>query len=218
MSRKMELAGRNESMELFRLETEPFGTNTYVVICRESSKSLLVDTPGDAQAIKEKLKDTAVQYILLTHGHPDHVMALEELYYALEAPLAAHQGDAGRLPVKADQLLRDGYTIECGKLALKVMHTPGHTPGSLCFLIGKYLLSGDTIFPGGPGKTNSPQDFKTIYASIREKILTLPNETIVLPGHGEPTDIGTERALIEQFEAAGYNEDLCGDVTWLGGT
>ncbi len=216
MSRKMELAGLDDIMELFRLETEPFGTNAYVIICRESSKSLLVDAPGDGELIKEQLKDTAVQYILLTHGHPDHVMALEELYSTLGAPLAAHEGDTGRLPVKADQLLRNGHTIECGKLTLRVMHTPGHTPGSLCFLTGKYLLSGDTIFPGGPGKTSSPQDFKTIYTSIREKILTLPDETIILPGHGEPTDIRTERALIEQFEAAGHSENLCGDVTWSG--
>jgi len=214
MDKKVELIGQDNQMELFRLETEPFGTNTYIVLCRDSGEGVLIDTPGNPEIIKEKLKNTRVKYILMTHGHMDHIMALKELYAALDAPLAVHEGDAGKLPVKADTLLKDGNTIECGKLKLEVIHTPGHTPGSLCFRVGKYLLSGDTIFPGGPGKTGTPRDFQQIFASIKENILTLPDETVILAGHGDATTLEKERKLIEAFSSRVHSDDLCGDVTW----
>ena len=214
MDKKAELIGQDDQMELFRLETEPFGTNAYILVCRESGESVLIDTPGNPEIIKEKIKNTRVKYILMTHGHMDHIMALKELYAALDAPLAVHEGDAGKLPVKADILLKDGNTLECGKLRLEVIHTPGHTPGSLCFRVGKYLLSGDTIFPGGPGKTNTPRDFKQILASIQENVLTLPDETVIFPGHGDAATLEKERKLIEAFISRVKSDDLCGDVTW----
>jgi len=214
--RDLQLIGQDDLMELFRLETEPFGTNAYIIICRNSGDSILIDAPGDVDMIKEKLKGTRVKYILMTHGHMDHIMVLEELYTALDAPLAVHERDAGMLTVKADSLLKDGNTIECGKVRLEVIHVPGHTPGSLCFRVGNYLLSGDTIFPGGPGKTATAQDFKQIVASIKEQLLILPDETVILPGHGEATSIGRERKLIETFISRGISNDRCGDVTWNG--
>ncbi|MGM0689720.1 MAG: MBL fold metallo-hydrolase [Bacillota bacterium] len=214
MDKKAELVGQDDQIELFRLETEPFGTNAYIIICRESGESVLIDTPGNPEVIIEKLKNTRLKYILMTHGHTDHVMALRELYAAMGVPLAVHEGDAGKLPVKADILLRDGNTLEFGKLRLEVIHTPGHTPGSLCFRIGKYLLSGDTIFPGGPGKTDTPRDFNQILESIQENLLTLPDETVILPGHGDATTLEKERKLIEAFISRVKSDDLCGDVTW----
>lgn len=214
MGKNFELVGQDDRMELFRLETAPFGTNAYIIYCRESGDSVLIDAPGDADLIREKLEGSKVQGILLTHGHVDHVMALEELHSELGAPLAVHEKDAGALPVEAYRLLRDGDIIECGKVRLETFHVPGHTPGSLSFKVGDYLVSGDTMFPGGPGKTGTPQDFKQILTSIREKMLTLPDRTIVLPGHGDSTTIGSERALIKGFLARGYDDNLCGDVTW----
>lgn len=218
MSEVFELIEQNDGMELYRLETEPFGTNTYIIICRETGESIIVDAPGDAALIGNKLKNSGITYILLTHGHIDHTMALEELYRShasLGAILAAHEGDTDKLPVRPDEQLKDGDSIECGKLKLKVIHTPGHTAGSICFKIGNYLISGDTIFPGGPGKTASPEDFKTITLSIRDKILTLPNETIILPGHGASTTVKREKELFSEFSRRGYSDLLCGDVTWL---
>ncbi len=214
MNNNFELVGQDDKMEIYRLETEPFGTNTYIVFCSESTDSLLIDAPGNADVIKEKLKHTNLQSILMTHGHMDHVMALEELSSSLDAPLAAHEDDAGMLPVKVNQLLRDGDTIECGRVCLNVIHVPGHTAGSLCFKAGNYLFAGDTLFPGGPGKTAAPQDFKQIISSIKEKLLSLPDETVVLPGHGDSTTIGSERPLIEDFMDRGYDDNICGDVTW----
>ncbi len=215
MSAGFELIEQNREMELYCLETEPFGTNAYSVICRETGQSILVDAPGAVKVIEHKLKDTGAKYILLTHGHMDHTMALEELHHSLGATLAAHQYDAGKLPVKPDQQLNDGDVIECGKLKLEVIHTPGHTAGSLCFRIDNYLISGDTIFPGGPGKTASPEDFKTITASIRDKVLTLPDETIILPGHGASTSVKKEKELFALFSSRAQTDLLCGDVTWI---
>lgn len=212
--KKIELINSTNDTEIYRLETEPFGTNAYIISCCESRKTILIDAPGNADLITEKFKTSEVQFILMTHGHGDHTMALEELYETLKAPLAAHDGDASMLPVKADHILKDGDLFQCGNDKMEVIHVPGHTPGSLCFKIGKYLISGDTLFPGGPGKTGSAKDFQTIMKSIEEKILTLPDETVILPGHGDQTTVGKERKHIESFIKKGYPDDLHGDVTW----
>jgi hydroxyacylglutathione hydrolase len=215
MSRGFTLVDRNEEMELHRLETDPFGTNAYIVICRATGESVLIDTPGEAKTIEDKLKNTRVKYILITHGHMDHTMALEELHRSLGATLAAHEADAGKLPVGAELYLRDNDVLECGNINLEVIHSPGHTAGSLCLKTGHYLLSGDTIFPGGPGKTASPDDFRTIVSSVQDKVLTLPEETVILPGHGASTTVGAEKKLFEVFKSREYSDQLCGDVTWL---
>ena len=214
MAKDFELIAETEAMELFRLETEPFGTNAYVVISKENRESVLVDTPGNADLIRKKLKGTQLQGILITHGHMDHLMALEELHNDLGAPLAAHADDAGTLPAKPDRLLQDGDTIKCGDVTLEVLYLPGHTGGSICFRAENYLLSGDAIFPGGPGKTATPDDFRQALSSIQQKLLPLPDDTVILPGHGDSTTIGRERKLIEAFLKSGYDDNLCGDVTW----
>lgn len=211
---KIELIESTKDIEIYRLETEPFGTNTYIVCFCNSHKAILVDAPGSADLIRKKFNDRKFQFILMTHGHGDHTMALEELHEILNAPLAVHKGDVSMLPLKADQLLEDGDLFNYGSAEVEVIHVPGHTPGSLCFKIGKYLISGDTLFPGGPGKTGSAKDFKIIMKSIKEKLLTLPDETVVLPGHGTQTTIGKERKQIESFIEKGYPDDLHGDVTW----
>jgi glyoxylase-like metal-dependent hydrolase (beta-lactamase superfamily II) len=112
---------------------------------------VLVDAPAEAAEILKQLKGTHPRYILITHSHTDHVGALSELKSKLRIPIGTHRLDANDLPLRPDILLDDGEKVFFGNISLKVLHTPGHTPGSLCFLIGKYLISGDTIFPGGPG-------------------------------------------------------------------
>ena len=116
--------------------------------------------------------------------------------------------------MKVDRPLADGARIPFGKAGIRVLHTPGHTPGSLCFLAGKYLLAGDTLFPGGPGHTESPARFQQILASITNKLLSLPDETLVFPGHGEETPVGRERPAIDRFLARTRDPELCGDVLW----
>jgi hydroxyacylglutathione hydrolase len=100
-------------------------------------------------------------------------------------------------------------------LKVDVLHTPGHTPGSLCFKIGRYLFVGDTIFPGGPGHTDTPDDFRKILASITGKIFTLPGNTLILPGHGDGTTVRKAREEYAVFASHPHIEELSGDVLWI---
>jgi glyoxylase-like metal-dependent hydrolase (beta-lactamase superfamily II) len=206
---------KEDKILIDRLELGPWGTNAYVVLCPETGDSLVVDAPAEAEKIVERLKGTVPRYILLTHNHMDHVGALDELCAKLDVPLAAHGLDARRLSSPPGGLLVDGDTISLGTLKLEVLHTPGHTLGSLCFKVGRYLISGDTIFPHGPGKTGSPADFKQIVKSITEKIFVLPDDTPVFPGHGEATVLKKEKEEFAVFSSHPHNPDLCGDVLWL---
>jgi glyoxylase-like metal-dependent hydrolase (beta-lactamase superfamily II) len=205
---------KDDRIQIEKLELGPFGTNAYILICRNTGASVIVDAPADAGKILERLKDTRPKFILITHNHMDHTGALLELKSALDLPIAAHPDDAGRLPVPADQLVNDGDVITFGDIQLSVLHTPGHTPGSICFLTGNYLIAGDTIFPDGPGKTGSPADFKRVVESLTGKIFVLPDDTQIFSGHGNSTILKKERQAFEDFSARPHDPDLCGDVLW----
>ena len=205
----------DDSAGIIRLELGPFGTNAYIVVCKTSGESILVDAPDDAGEILKQLAGTHPQYIVITHNHMDHTAALAELQLALRAPVAIHPLDATGLPCPPDIELKDGGLIDVGLLKIKVLHTPGHTPGSTCLLVSRYLLSGDTIFPGGPGHTVTPAGFKAIVESIETKILLLPGETGIYPGHGDATQVGTEKRAFAIFTSRSHPPDLCGDVLWL---
>ena len=205
----------NDNIRIERLELGSFGTNAYIVVCARTGDSVLIDAPADAKFIISKLKGTNPKYLLLTHNHFDHVGALSEVHAELAIPLAAHVRDAANLPVPPDVLLNDGDTISFGRQKLEVLHTPGHTPGSLCFRTDLHLISGDTIFPGGPGLTRSSADFRQIVASITEKIFALPDDTRIYPGHGDATILGEEKAQFSVFASCSHRQNLCGQVTWL---
>ena len=205
---------KDDSIQIEKLELGPFGTNAYILICRQTRASVLVDAPGEASKILAQLKGTDPKYILMTHNHMDHTGALAEVKSALNIPIAAHRDDAGNLPLTPDLLLNDGDVISCGDFHLTVLHTPGHTPGSLCFLTGNYLIAGDTIFPDGPGKTGSPADFRRILESLANKIFVLPEDTRIYPGHGDSTVLKKEKQAFEAFSARDHDSDLCGDVLW----
>ena len=206
---------KDDDIQIERLELGPWGTNTYIVICQKTHDSLLIDAPGDAQVIIDRLKSTNPKYILMTHNHMDHIGALSELHSKLKITLAAHALDAGNLPSSPERLLNDGDTLSLGNLKFEVLYTPGHTGGSLCFKFGHYLISGDTIFSEGPGKTRSPADFKQIVKSITEKIFVLPDDTQIYPGHGDSTVLKKEKDNFAVFSSRPHNPDLCGDVLWL---
>jgi len=205
---------KDERIQIEKLALGPYGTNAYVLICHHTGESVVVDVPGEAAKILELLKGTTPRYILITHNHMDHTGALAELKSALNAPIGAHPDDAGRLPVPPDLFLNDGQVVSFGEIELSVLHTPGHTPGSICFLTGSYLIAGDTIFPNGPGKTWSAADFKRIMASLSGKIFVLPDDTRIYPGHGDAAILGKERRAYEAFCARPHDPDLFGDVLW----
>jgi hydroxyacylglutathione hydrolase len=205
---------KDERIRIEKLELGPYGTNAYILICRQTSECVVVDVPGDAGKILKLLKGTTPRHILITHNHMDHTGALAELKSSLNIPVGAHADDAGRLPVPPDFFLNDGDVLSFGEVELSVLHTPGHTPGSICFLVGSHLIAGDTIFPNGPGKTWSAADFKRILASLTGKIFVLPDDTRIYPGHGEATILGREKRAFEAFRARPHDPDLFGDVLW----
>jgi hydroxyacylglutathione hydrolase len=205
----------DKDIRIERMELGPYGTNSYIVVCRKTGESLVVDAPEGASEIIESLKETRPRYILLTHDHFDHTGALTELRSRLKVPLATHPGNSSRLKPPPEIILDDGRTISLGNFIAEVLHTPGHTPGSLSFKIGQYLFAGDTIFPGGPGRTNTPDDFRQILASITTKIFSLPDDTIIYPGHGLETTIRKAKEEYAAFASRPGRPDLCGDVLWM---
>ncbi|MFH1662505.1 MAG: MBL fold metallo-hydrolase [Chloroflexota bacterium] len=206
---------KDDDIQIEKLELSPYGTNAYIVVCLKTLDSALIDAPGEADTIMDRLQGTNPKYILLTHNHMDHVVALDELRSRLKVPLVAHALDAGNLSSPPEMLLNNGDTVSVGNLEFEVLHTPGHTLGSLCFKVGRYLLSGDTIFPGGPGKTRSPDALRQIIKSITERIFVLPDDTPVYPGHGDSTVLKKEKDELAAFSSRPHNPDLCGDVLWL---
>jgi hydroxyacylglutathione hydrolase len=204
----------NTDIRIDRLTLGPYETNVYLVVCNKTKHSLVVDAPAGASTIISGLAGTQPKYILLTHDHYDHTGIIVSLRSRLKTPLAAHNLDSYQLKTPPEIFLKDGDTLTLGSLNIRVLHTPGHTRGSLCFKAGKYLLAGDTIFPGGPGRTETPDEFKQIIASIKEKIFSLPDDTLILPGHGEGTTVGKAKAEYAVFTAKQHDVVLCGDVTW----
>jgi hydroxyacylglutathione hydrolase len=205
---------KTEKIRIDRLVLGPFATNAYIVICRETRESLVVDAPGQLEAIVAALGHTHPKRIVITHGHMDHIPAVVDLQKALNVPVAAHPADAEALPIEPDIMLHDGDTIPLGAVKLQVLHTPGHTPGSVCLLTDGFLIAGDTLFPGGPGHTRSPADFRLIIESLTRRIFPLPDDTQVYPGHGEATVLGKEKQAFAAFSARPHRADLCGDVLW----
>ena len=211
----MDRVAKNETIQIDRLKLGPYETNSYILTCPRTGDSVLVDAPAEASQILKALKGTHPRYILMTHNHMDHIGALSELKFKLRVPVGVHRLDAQGLPLRPDILLEDGEKVPYGKTSLKVLHTPGHTPGSLSFLIGRYLIAGDTIFPGGPGKTRSPANLKLIIESISSKIFVLPDDTTIYPGHGDSTLLRKEKEEFAIFSSRSHDPNLFGDVLWL---
>ena len=166
-------------------------TNCYII--RHDTHAIIIDPGAESKKIIDALSDSTVDIILATHRHYDHIDALHDIKTFTRAPAAIHADD--RID-GFDRTLQDGQTIQFAGQTIRVIHTPGHTPGGCCFLVDTVLFSGDTLFPGGPGNTSfSGGDERAIYKSIREKLMVLPDTTHVYPGHGPATTIGKERGL-----------------------
>lgn len=201
-------------LRLEGLEVGPWPMNCYLIRCPATGRLAIVDPGADADRILGAVGTAPVDCILLTHGHPDHVGALEAVRHATGVPVGVHPADAGRFDLAADFPLTDGMQVEVGRGRLQVVHVPGHTPGSVCLRLNGVVIVGDAIFPGGPGYTESPQALVQSLVSLGHTVFTWQDKTELHPGHGNPTTVGAERAAFERFLAADHPPDLCGELTW----
>jgi len=196
----------------------PLDSNATVLGCPATREALVVDPGGDAGRILALLGRMSLRVVGLvhTHGHFDHIMGTRDMVAATAAPVSIHDGDQAlyrglvreacyfdlmaEAPPEPTQILAGGEILRFGQYEARVLHTPGHTPGSMCLFIERtgsqpLLVAGDTLFAGGIGRTDFPGgSFPQIIASIRDVLLTLPDDTVVIPGHGPETTIGEERA------------------------
>ncbi|HEX3629109.1 MAG TPA: MBL fold metallo-hydrolase [Candidatus Dormibacteraeota bacterium] len=183
----------------------PYDNNVYILSDDKTSEALLIDAANEAPRILKELDGLRVSHILTTHGHQDHVQALKAVRDQTQARFSCHALDESMMPMAADHRVTDGERFRFGDNELVALHTPGHTPGSVCFLIEDQLFSGDTLFPGGPGNTGNPNaSFPTIIESIKTRLFALPDDVKVLPGHGKPTTIGRERPHLDEWIGRGW--------------
>jgi glyoxylase-like metal-dependent hydrolase (beta-lactamase superfamily II) len=197
---------QDSQAEIHRLVVGPMDNNVFVLRCRQSGEAVLIDAANEHDKLLDLCRRLNVGKVLETHGHWDHIQAVPAVRDAgYDVGVTAE--DAGMLP-SYDFLLEDDSVIQVGRLRLHTILTPGHTPGSICFQVegSPVLFSGDTLFPGGPGATRFPgSDFPTIIRSIEDRLFTrLPDDVIVMPGHGEDTTIGTERPHLQEWIDRGW--------------
>ncbi len=191
-------------------------TNAYVLVCPETRHSVLIDPAAEPSVLQQLLHDTTPVALLLTHSHADHIGALRELRERLRVPLLAHGGPHVRgATIHDDRALGDGERVAVGNHELIVRYTPGHTEDMLCFLLADdhRAIVGDTIFDGGPGKTDTPEDFGVTLYTLRTVVLSWHDDTICYPGHGPAFRLGDRRAAIESFLDKDHG-NFCGDASW----
>jgi len=183
----------------------PFENNVFVLRCKGTGEAVIIDAANEHELLLEVSRATGVRRVLTTHGHFDHIQAVTQMRDAgIDVGIAVE--DATMLP-GYDFVIPDDEVIAVGDLRLKTIHTPGHTPGSTCFLLDGHpiVFSGDTLFPGGPGNTSFENaDFDTIIQSIDRRLFTLPAETLVLPGHGLDTTISSESPHLDEWIERGW--------------
>lgn len=201
-------------LKLWTLPVGEYATNCYLLTCPETGRGLLVDPGGDAEAILELCGDSQVTRILLTHGHFDHTLALDEVRAALKTSVGIHPADAAEFNVAADFELWDGIRLGVGRHYIRLVHVPGHTPGSVALRFDRRAIVGDAAFPGGPGHTSDPAALQTLLLSLQRTVFTWPDDTLLYPGHGDYTAVGTERPAFQEFLARPRPSNMCGDVTW----
>ncbi|HUG85646.1 MAG TPA: MBL fold metallo-hydrolase [Euzebya sp.] len=191
-------------VEVRKLSVGPMDNNCYVLV--NEGQALMIDAANEADHILTEVEGLVICTVMTTHGHQDHWQALDDVAEATGADVVFHADDASMMPRAADRHVSDGDTIPVGGAYVRLIHTPGHTPGSTCILLGdKDLFTGDTLFPGGFGRTTRPEEFAQICRSGTEKLFdVLGDDVHVYPGHGDDTTIGAERPHLQEWRERGW--------------
>jgi len=195
-----------------RLPVGVYAANCYIVYCKDTKEAIVVDPGGEGQEILKRINDLNidVKYIILTHGHGDHIGGVLEVKNGTNAPVLIHSADEdylkdsvknlssmmsmNKVEISPDILLKDGDKFKLGEYDIEVIHTPGHTPGGISLKIGNNLFTGDTLFAGSIGRTDfEGGSYEAIISSIKDKLVKYPDETEVFPGHGPSSTIGREK-------------------------
>ena len=203
---------RLPALTIVKLAVGLLSNDVYLLRCTASGEGLLIDAADEAPRIREMVTfdGPPISAILTTHRHPDHWQALATIADEAGAAIYAGDADADALPVAVDERLQHGDTITVGDLTLDVIALRGHTPGSVAVLYRDpagvpQLFTGDSLFPGGVGKTTTPADFQSLIDDVEQRIFdVLPDETWVYPGHGDDTTLGVERPHLGEWRARGW--------------
>ena len=193
-----------------KIAVGPLSNNVYLLKCRETGTQLMIDAAAEPANLLTLIGSDGLEYVLTTHGHPDHWQALDEVARKTEAITAAPMADVPSIATPIDQPLADGDVVQFGLCELEVITVGGHTPGCSMFLYRdptghEHLFSGDALFPGGVGKTLTPTDFTTLFEGVRERVFgRLSDLTWVYPGHGNDTTLGDERPHLDEWRMRGW--------------
>ena len=194
-----------------------FGNNIYIVVDGQTGQAAFIDAPDEVEKSVEAAEFAGVtpSAILLTHGHGDHTASIDKLKAKYSCELYGPAGEPGVADGQLDHAVAHGDEVKVGNLTFRAIHNPGHTPGSTTYVHGKHAFVGDTLFPGGPGHSRSNALLQQEIESIRTRLLTLPEDTTIWPGHGDKATIAQSKAEYEVFASKEHDPDLHGDVNWL---
>lgn len=193
-----------ENIAITKFSVGSMDNNVYLLRCNNTGRQLLVDAADDAARIAQVIGDDGLETIITTHKHWDHIRATAEIAAQTHARSLAHVLDAADIPA-VTRTVEDGDTVDCGDFSIEVIHLSGHTPGSIALLYrdpgaGAHLFTGDSLFPGGVGKTSSDADFESLINDVENKVFNrLTDDTWIYPGHGNDTTLGQERPQLAQW-------------------
>ncbi len=203
-----------EALTITKLSVGPMDNNAYLLVCRATGEALLIDAANDSDRLSDLVGHgpdrPSLRTVVTTHQHPDHWQALGAVAGAHGANTVAHPADAAPLPVPPDLLVEHGDTVPVGECTLEVIHLRGHTPGSIALLYRDpaghpHLFTGDSLFPGGVGKTNSPEEFTSLLDDVERRVFAaLPDDTWFYPGHGDDSTLGAERPKLAEWRERGW--------------
>jgi glyoxylase-like metal-dependent hydrolase (beta-lactamase superfamily II) len=202
-----------DALSITKVSVGPMDNNAYLLVCRATNEALLIDAANEPDRLADLVGSgesrPELRHLVTTHRHADHWQALGAVAGMFQTRQIAHPLDAGELPIPMDELVEQGDTVRFGDIELEVVHLRGHTPGSIALVYRgadrPHIFTGDSLFPGGPGKTAGPKEFASLIGDLESRVFEqLPDETWVYPGHGDDTTLGTERPSLPKWKARGW--------------